>query len=271
MTRRKHNNRSSVQDRKSGGEGKNLQHPQHGKVIKEKFQEAIESKYYHLQPRTINQERAMNFQKSCQVVLLLGASGVGKTLLACVHAANQLTLNKIDRIVLLRPPEGLGKGIGYRKGEVEEKLSGPYQSMIDPLKMALGSAVFDTNLKHGNIVMEPMEDVRGRSYRRSVIIVDEASNTSVKEMQTLITRIGDGSQLIFCGDTAPWQKDIKGESGLDYIVKSITKLRSEKPSFLDDEDKDNLYTNIGIVHFTRDDVVRSGVTKLFVKAFDEGY
>ena len=88
-------------------------------------------------------------------------------------------------------------------------------------------------------------------------------------MQTLLTRVGKNGQIIFCGDTAPWQKDIKGESGLDWAINLIKKKRRDHPEYLDQEDFDNLHNNIGIVEFTRDDVVRSGITKLFVKMFDE--
>lgn len=269
--RKKHHNRNKIQDTRGVGKIKNKPEKSIGRCVREKFAEEQEAKYFIIQPKTQNQEKAIGFLKSRNTVFLTGYSGSGKTFLACVHAANQLTMNRIDKIVLLRPSEGMGKGIGYRKGDTMEKLSGPYQSMIEPLKMVLGANVFEIHLKRGNIVMEPMEDVRGRSYRRSVIIVDEASNTEKKDMQTLVTRLGEGSQIIFCGDTAPWQQDIRGVSGLTYILRSIKDLRSEQPEFLDDEDMDHLMNNIGIVEFTREDVVRSGITKLFVKAFDEGY
>lgn len=143
------------------------------------------------------------------------------------------------------------------------------QSMIDPIRQVLGDSEFDYSLEHGKIKLESLEDCRGRSYKNSVVIVDGASNTDVKAMQTLVTRIDEGSQMIFCGDSAPWQKDIKGESGLTWITSVINRAKKDIPWFLDSDDQDELYNNIGIVNFTREDVVRSGLAKLFVKIFDE--
>ena len=143
------------------------------------------------------------------------------------------------------------------------------QSMIDPIKQVLGEAEFEYALEHGKIILESLEDCRGRSYKKKFIIVDEASNTDIKAMQTLVTRIDEGSQMVFCGDSAEWQKDIKGESGLVWINNLITRLKRDKPWYLDQDDNDELYNNIGVVTFGREDVVRSGLAKLFVKVFDE--
>lgn len=267
MTIHRHNNRNAQQDRSGGGKVKHRKHKA-GKTVEEEYTTNVNGKYYKIEAKTANQAKLQEYLKRCQVVISSGSSGAGKTYLACVHAANQLTTGNIEKIVLTRPPEGVGKTIGYRKGTTEEKLAGPYQSMIEPLKQVLQPTFYDYLVKTGHIVMEPMEDVRGRSYKKTCIIVDEASNTDLKSMQTLVTRVGEGSQIVFCGDTAPWQKDIKGDSGLDWIINLVRKLRKGNPSFLDSEDWDNLHNNIGIVEFTKDDVVRSGITKLFVKAFD---
>lgn len=269
--KQRHPNRRAQQDRSGKGKIKGVQNDPTkggGKVIKEKFQEQRELKHFEILPKTDNQRTMIRHLKQCQIVMAIGASGAGKTYLAVVHAANQLTSGRAKTIVLTRPPEGVGKTIGFRKGTTEEKLEGPYKSMTDPLKMVLGGAHFDYLVKSGVIVLEPLEDVRGRSYRDSVIIVDEASNTDIKSIQTLVTRVGEGSQIIFCGDSASWQKDIKGVSGLDFMVDHIRRLREDSPEWLDSEDYNNLYSNIGITYFTPEDCVRSGITKLLVKSFD---
>ena len=264
---RRHPNRNMQQDRTGHGKVKHAHH-EGGRTVKESFKEQREAQVFLLTPKNDSQRKYIEYAKRCQLVISFGSSGTGKTFIACVHAANQLTTGQIDRIVLTRPPEGVGDTIGFRKGTVEEKLSGPYQSMTEPLRMVFGGSHYDLLVKSGKIVMEPMEDVRGRSYRNTCIIVDEASNTDVKSMQTLVTRVGSGSQIILCGDTAPWQQDIRGVSGLSWIIDRIKDLRTNRPTFLDHEDTTNLYENIGIIEFTSKDVVRSGITKLFVKAFD---
>lgn len=234
-----------------------------------KFDEEKQAKLVTIVPRTENQVKYLELLKTKQLVFSIGASGSGKTFLACQHAVNKLLKGEVERIVLIRPYEFVGRSIGLRPGSSIEKLLPIMQSMLEPIRDALGEGKFNYALEHEQIVLESLEDCRGRSYKNSIIIVDESSNADKKAMQTLVTRIDEGSQLIFCGDTADWQCDIKGESGLKWILELMTKLRKEKPDYLDQEDMANLYNNIGVVTFTRHDVVRSGLAKLFVKAFDE--
>ncbi len=237
--------------------------------IKDKFQEIKQSKVFNLQPMNHNQAKYIELLKTKQLVISCGASGAGKTFIACIHAVNEYLKGRVDGVVLIRPYEFVGRSVGLRPGSNTEKLLPIMQSMIDPIKQVLGEAEFNYALEHGKIVLESLEDCRGRSYKNKVVIVDEASNTDVKAMQTLVTRIDDGAQMIFCGDSAEWQKDIRGESGLVWINNLISRLKRDKPWYLDQDDNDALYNSIGIVTFGREDVVRSGLAKLFVKVFDE--
>ncbi len=237
--------------------------------IKEKFRDIKHSKVFNIQPLNHSQVRYLELLKTKQLVISLGASGAGKTWMACTHAVNEYLKGNVDGIVLIRPYEFVGRSVGLRPGSNFEKLLPIMQSMIDPIKQVLGEAEFDYAVQHGKIVLESLEDCRGRSYKKKFVIVDEASNTDIKAMQTLVTRIDEGSRMVFCGDSAEWQKDIRGESGLVWIDKLITRLKRDKPWYLDQEDNDELYNNIGVVTFGREDVVRSGLAKLFVKVFDE--
>lgn len=238
------------------------------KIVKHKFDEEKEAKVINIVPKTANQKVYLELLKSKQLVYAVGSSGSGKTYLACLHAVNSFLKGGFERIVLIRPYEFVGRSIGLRPGSGIEKLLPIMQSMLEPIKEALGAGKFEYCLEHGQIILEALEDCRGRSYKNSIIIVDESSNADIKSMQTLVTRVDEGSQLIFCGDTQPWQCDIKGESGLSWILKTMAKIRKEKPEYLDEDDFTELYNNIGVVTFTQEDVVRSGLAKLFVKVFD---
>lgn len=237
--------------------------------VNPKFEEEKIAKLVQLEAKTANQSEYIKLLKSKQLVFASGSSGVGKTFVACTHAVNKYLKGECERIVLIRPYEFVGRSTGLRPGTNEEKLFPIMQSMLEPIQTALGQGQFEYALEHGHLVLESLEDCRGRSYKNSVIIVDESSNTDVKAMQTLVTRIDSGSQMIFCGDSAPWQKDIKGESGLTFILDLIKKLRKDNVQYLNEDDKEELYNNIGIINFTKNDVVRSGLASLFVKAFDE--
>lgn len=256
-------NRQEVQDRKQRKREEN------GKVVKDKFQEEKSAKQVNIIPKNQNQKLYLESLKRNKITVAKGSSGTGKTYVGCCYAGNKLLKGEIDKIVLIRPYEFVGRTIGMRPGTGEEKLLPLMQSMLQPLEEIFGTGAFNYHLEHGNIVLEALEDIRGRSYSNALVIVDEAQSCDVKTIQTLVTRLGDNAQLILCGDGIDWQVDIKGISGLNWFTDTIKRLRRNLPSYLDSDDINELTNNIGIINFTKHDVVRSGLTKMFVKVFDE--
>ncbi len=260
MTKR---NRQEVQDRKQ------QRRERMGKVVKDKFQEEKAAKQVNIIPKNHNQKLYLDSLKRNKITVAKGSSGSGKTYVGCCYAGNKLLKGEVDKIILIRPYEQVGRSIGLRPGTSEEKLLPLMQSMLQPLEEMFGQGAFNYHLEHGNIVLEALEDIRGRSYSDAIVIVDEAQSCDMKTIQTLVTRLGENAQLILCGDGINWQVDIKGVSGLNWFTDTIKRLRKNIPNYLDKDDVNQLTNNIGIVHFTKDDVVRSGLTKMFVKVFDE--
>jgi phosphate starvation-inducible PhoH-like protein len=239
------------------------------RVIKDKFQVKNEKQVKPLQAMNDNQKLYMSHLKEKTITICSGSSGSGKTYVACYSAAVSLLRGDIDKIILIRPYEQVGKSIGMRPGTSEEKLTPLMQSMLQPLEEVLGTGEYEYCLKSGKIVMEALEDVRGRSYKNADVIVDEVQSIDVQAIKTLVTRIGEGSKLVLCGDDVPWQQDARGLSGLTWLISTINKLKEDEVDYLDEYDEWELHNNIGLVHFTKDDVVRSGITRMFVKVFDE--
>jgi phosphate starvation-inducible PhoH-like protein len=245
------------------------------KIIKEvadapvkpiKFQESRVRKALHIEAKNQNQSLALDHLRTKQMVVLGGAAGVGKTYLACTHAANEYLKGNVDQIVLIRPAEPLGKTVGFKKGSQFEKLKPLMQTMLDDLTLVLGRGEINYMLENEKLILESAEDCRGRSYKRSVVIVDESQNLDVSSMKALLTRAEEDSQLIFCGD---WkQVDLKGESGLKWMYSLLDDVKRSRPNYLDTEDMNQAFTNIGTVVFTNDDCVRSGLTKFWIKVFD---
>ncbi len=236
-------------------------------AIKEKFAEQRLASVVVITPKTENQLKALDLMKKRQVVILRGSSGSGKSYLACTHAANRYLKGEVERIVLIRPYEAVGRSIGLRPGSGEDKLRPLMQSMLQSLERVFGKAQLEAKIAAGNVVMEALEDVRGRSYRNSVVILDEGQNADKNAMKALLTRLEESSQLVICGDGR--QKDTKSESGIDWAVNIIEKARKEKPAYLNEQDLHHAYNNFGCVTFTNEDIVRSGFTALMVKIFDE--
>jgi phosphate starvation-inducible protein PhoH len=113
--------------------------------------------------------------------------------------------------------------------------------------------------------MLSVEHIRGMSIENALVIVEESQNLTKDELEAILTRIGDGCQLVLTGDHK--QNDLKGKSGLLETIQMIDSTLDHEPDYLDDADMQCLAQNIGIVNFTPEDVVRSGLCRAFVKMY----
>lgn len=235
--------------------------------VKEKFAEERERQLYQIVAKTDNQQKFMQALENKQLVVGEGRAGTGKSFLSCVHAANQYLKRNKSRIVLLRPYVHVGKSAGLLPGTLKEKLWPLMLPMLDTLELVLGKERFHYMIEKDEICIEAVENVRGRSYRDSVVIVDEAQNITKAEINALVTRLEETSQLIIIGDSK--QHDMKSEdSGIKFLADLIKKLKKNKPEWLDEDDFNVLLHRTACVEFTENDIVRSGLTRLFCKVFD---
>ncbi len=225
------------------------------RVVKEKFVRAV---FPALIPKNENQKLLADALKSTSLVVAQGSAGTGKTIFACYHAARKLHYNDIKKIVLIRAYQPLaGRSIGFLPGTAEEKLLPFYQQMIDYLEDCLGKASVEIAIKNRVVEICSLETIRGRSWDNCIVIVDEAQNLYPQEVQALVTRMGENCQMIIAGDDSGIQTDVKkGMDGLTYLSKVVSKYKIEDTAF---------------ISFTRDDIVRSGMTRDFVVAFEDEY
>lgn len=236
------------------------------KHVKEKFVEEREARVFNIQPKSENQQKFMDALRTKQLVVGEGRAGVGKSMLSCVHAANQYLKGNCSKIVLLRPYVQVGKTAGLVPGDLRQKLTPLLLPMLDNLAMVFGQEKFRYMIDHDIIAIEAVENVRGRSYRESVVIVDECQNITVQEVNALVTRLEETSQLILIGDSH--QSDLKGASGISFISGLLKNLKQNVPDYFDEEDKKVLFEKTGCVTFTDEDIVRSGLCRMMVKVFD---
>lgn len=191
------------------------------------------------------------------LVLAQGPAGTGKTFTAALYAAAMLLESNTTRVVITRPYASCGNTMGYNKGTLEEKIMPFLLPLLGYFTQFLGAEVMENMMRNRRIRIEPLETIRGQSFDNTIIIADEMQSADIGSVQALVTRIGKGSKLIVAGD--PRQNDLRGKSidGVSYLAKIL--------------DKYNIRESAVIV-FTEDDILRSGIVKDFVLAFNrEGW
>lgn len=163
------------------------------------------------------QQEYINSITASPVVICTGVWGSAKTYIPTVMACDLLLSKKIERIVIARPTEGKGKSIGYQKGSKDEKLEGWCAPVTETMKKRLGVGHFEAYLSNGRIELLALEQVKGRSWDDTFIIVDEAEDLDADVAKSLVGRQGINSKMVITGDIA--QKDLKSFSGLDMLLK----------------------------------------------------
>lgn len=187
---------------------------------------------------------------SSPCVILMGPAGTGKTYLAASVAAKDLSDKRIGRIILSRANVSTGRSLGAFPGTIEEKMEPWLLPITDVLREQLGNGFYEHAVKSGKICIQPIETVRGRSFDDAIVLMDEAQQLTTEELKAVTTRIGQNSKLFLMGDKA--QRDVKTD-GLGWLLSLVEK--HELP--------------VGYHQFTSDDIVRSGLCKAFVKAFEK--
>tara|TARA_R110002012_G_scaffold318308_1_gene536394 strand:+ start:31745 stop:32503 length:759 start_codon:yes stop_codon:yes gene_type:complete len=182
-------------------------------------------------------------------VICTGSAGTGKTYLAASVAAKDLAERRIKRIILSRANVATGKSLGAFPGTVEEKMSPWLMPITDVLKKQLGIGFYEHAVKTGAIQIQPLETIRGRSFDDAIVLMDEAQQLTKEELKAITTRIGTNAKLFLMGDRA--QRDVNTD-GLLWLTNLV----------------DNYKLPISIHTFNSNDIVRSGLCKTFVQAFE---
>lgn len=223
----------------------------HGTVIPFKKKFEAERLPPPIVPMNARQQEYLSCLKAHQQVFVLGPAGTGKTWIAASHAADLYRAGLISKIILTRPNVPCGRSLGFFPGTLESKFAPWTVPVTDAISERLGRSVFDLALKHGDIEVVPFEVMRGRSWRDAFILLDEAQNTTVAEIKMFLTRIGEGCVTVVNGDIA--RCDLIQGSGLQAAIQLLRERRLPVP----------------VIEFSTDDIVRSGLCAMWVRAFEE--
>ena len=189
-----------------------------------------------------------------KIVLVNGPAGTSKTLLATYCALQLLNMKTISDIMYLRSAvESSDKSLGYLPGSAEEKLRFFNLPFLDKLDELLESTRVEKLEQEGRISMFPVNFARGMNWQNKCIILDEAQNSTIKEITTVLTRLGEGSKCFILAD--PMQTDIKQgdkQHGFEKMFNLFT-------------DQESITQGINTFVFDEEDVMRSELVKYLTK------
>ena len=189
-----------------------------------------------------------------KIVFLSGPSGSSKSFLATLAVLELMNLKKVSDLIYIRSiVESSDNKMGFLPGNAEEKLSPYLEPLMEKLDELLFAADINALLKDGRITGKPTGYLRGLSWNAKGIIMDEAQNSTFRELITLMTRVGHFSKLFISGD--PLQSDINGKSGFEKMCNV----------FNDNESKEK---GIHVFYLTEEDIVRSEIVRYIVKKLE---
>ena len=166
-----------------------------------------------LRPRSKEQQFALDLlcDPAVTVVALDGMAGTGKTILALAAGLEQvMETSAYDKLSVYRPVVPVGKAeLGFLPGSLDEKLD-PWMTAVNDALVALtdtrshadARAILDEMTSREKLSLEAVTYLRGRSLHGTYIVVDEAQNLEPTTLKTILTRIGEGTKVVFTGDTS---------------------------------------------------------------------
>ena len=211
-----------------------------------------------IEPITDNQKLLFESYKAGKHLIAYGAAGTGKTFVTLYNALKDVLdeSSSYERIYIVRSLVAT-REIGFLPGDYEDKsdiYQVPYKHMVKYMFQMSSDADFEMlygNLKsQDTIKFWSTSFLRGTTLDNAIVIVDEFQNLNFHELDSIITRVGENSKIMFCGDAS--QTDLQKTNDRNGIVDFMNILR-KMPSF-------------DIIEFGIDDIVRSGLVKEYIVA-----
>jgi len=210
----------------------------------------------YVKPLTTNQDIMFNAFRAGDNVFAHGTAGTGKSY-AALYLALQLLLdvdNEYERIIIVRSTVP-ARDVGFLPGTVEEKLAVYEQPYRDIFADLIGKASSYDDMKEARKVeFVSTSFIRGITWDNAIIVFDEVQNANWEEINTVMTRIGNNTRLVICGDVK--QNDLLYKKSDQSGIETLLKVTKRLPAFAN-------------VTFTRDDIVRSDFVKQFIIACED--
>jgi phosphate starvation-inducible PhoH-like protein len=202
-------------------------------------------------PRSPNQRTYLEAIDSHDMVFGIGPAGSGKTFLAVAKALQWLA-KKGNRLILTRPAVEAGEKLGFLPGSMQEKVDPYLRPIYDALYELMEPQRVDAYLERGIIEVAPLAFMRGRTLNNAFVILDEAQNTTPKQIKMLLTRMGANAKVVVTGDITQIDLPSHQESGLMDARRILEHVNG-----------------IHFQYFNETDIVRHPLVREICKAYDE--
>jgi len=203
-------------------------------------------------PRSAMQIEYMQALARADIIFALGPAGTGKTYVAVAQAVSQLMTGSVQRLILSRPAVEAGERLGFLPGDMKEKVDPYLRPLYDALYDCMPPEQVERRLASGEIEVAPIAFMRGRTLADAFVILDEAQNTTPAQMKMFLTRFGQNSRMVVCGD--PKQVDIPGGPAMSGLADAVRRLEGVE--------------GIAMTRFTSADVVRHPIVGRIVDAYE---
>tara|TARA_R100000278_G_scaffold57773_2_gene47491 strand:+ start:111 stop:860 length:750 start_codon:yes stop_codon:yes gene_type:complete len=210
-----------------------------------------------VKPLTENQEKLFDDYKKGKNIFAYGAAGTGKTFIVLYNALKEVLDQRTpyEKIYIVRSLVST-REIGFLPGDHEDKSALyqiPYKNMVKYMFEMPSDADFEMlygNLKaQSTISFWSTSFIRGTTFDNSILLIDECQNLNFHELDSIITRTGENTKIMFCGDAS--QSDLTKTYERNGILDFIKIIRNMEDEF-------------GITEFTVNDIVRSGLVKKYI-------
>ena len=212
----------------------------------------ITSQKRPITPKGLAQKKYIDAIRKFDIVFSIGPAGTGKTYLAMAMAVSLLAKGHVNRIILTRPAVEAGESLGFLPGDLYEKVNPYLRPLYDALHDMMRYEKASRLIEQGAIEVAPLAFMRGRTLNDSLVILDEAQNTTSEQMKMFLTRLGFSSKAIITGDITQIDLPDGKVSGLvqaQAILQNIAGIR--------------------FVLFSKEDVVRHRLVQDIIKAYED--
>ena len=205
-----------------------------------------------IRSRSANQQQIVDAFNENDMVFAVGPAGTGKTYLGIALAVKALKEKTAKRIILSRPAVEAGEKLGFLPGDMKDKIDPYLQPLYDALEDMIPAVKLQDMMEKKIIQIAPLAFMRGRTLSDTVVILDEAQNTTSAQIKMFLTRMGWNTKMIITGDMTQVDLPHSVKSGLAVAMDVLKNTEG-----------------ISIVHLNDKDIVRHKLVTRIVNAFDK--